>query len=306
MLDDLARPLPPRRPPGPGAPAQPGRARRAASRTSSPASARRAKPARVVAVTGSGGVGKSTLVGKLIEQIRAAGPDGRRAGLRSAKPAHRRRPARRPLPHAGPARRRRRLHPQPGRRRRPRAPSPSTSTRMIRLLEAFGFDVVLIETVGAGQGDTAVRDLADVRRAAAAAGDRRRPAMGEGRPARSGRRRRRSTRPTCPGRSASRPRCCRPWPFLLGQRLPCCVSAHGLATEWIACGRDRRPSSAARAGRQTRPCCDWRQETLAARLAAGLASGRTDLQQLLALAAQRGIRSAGGGCSTSAAGLVAL
>src|SRR6202011_5030136 len=33
---------------------------------------------------------------------------------------------------------------------------------MVRLLEAFGFDVVLIETVGAGQGDTAVRDLADV------------------------------------------------------------------------------------------------------------------------------------------------
>ena len=32
---------------------------------------------------------------------------------------------------------------------------------MVRLLEAFGFDVVLIETVGAGQGDTAVRELAD-------------------------------------------------------------------------------------------------------------------------------------------------
>src|SRR5262249_47402231 len=33
---------------------------------------------------------------------------------------------------------------------------------LVRLLEAFGFDVVLIETVGAGQGDTVVRDLADV------------------------------------------------------------------------------------------------------------------------------------------------
>jgi LAO/AO transport system kinase len=33
---------------------------------------------------------------------------------------------------------------------------------MIRLLERFGFDVVLVETVGAGQGDTAVRELADV------------------------------------------------------------------------------------------------------------------------------------------------
>jgi putative protein kinase ArgK-like GTPase of G3E family len=33
---------------------------------------------------------------------------------------------------------------------------------LVRLLEAFGFDLVLLETVGAGQGDTAVRELADV------------------------------------------------------------------------------------------------------------------------------------------------
>src|SRR5205085_8905846 len=33
---------------------------------------------------------------------------------------------------------------------------------LVHLLEAFGFDVVLIETAGAGQGDTAVRELADV------------------------------------------------------------------------------------------------------------------------------------------------
>src|SRR5439155_7956835 len=33
---------------------------------------------------------------------------------------------------------------------------------LIKLVEAFGFDVVLIETVGAGQGDTAVRELVDV------------------------------------------------------------------------------------------------------------------------------------------------
>jgi putative protein kinase ArgK-like GTPase of G3E family len=32
----------------------------------------------------------------------------------------------------------------------------------VRLLDAFGFDLLLIETVGAGQGDVAVRDLADV------------------------------------------------------------------------------------------------------------------------------------------------
>src|SRR5262249_37070641 len=33
---------------------------------------------------------------------------------------------------------------------------------MIRLLESFGFGTILIETVGAGQGDTAVVNLADV------------------------------------------------------------------------------------------------------------------------------------------------
>jgi putative protein kinase ArgK-like GTPase of G3E family len=33
---------------------------------------------------------------------------------------------------------------------------------LIHLCEAFGFDVVLVETVGAGQGDTAVRALVDV------------------------------------------------------------------------------------------------------------------------------------------------
>ena len=33
---------------------------------------------------------------------------------------------------------------------------------IIRLLEGFGFDVIFVETVGAGQGDVAVAALADV------------------------------------------------------------------------------------------------------------------------------------------------
>ena len=33
---------------------------------------------------------------------------------------------------------------------------------MIDLFGRFGFDVVIVETVGAGQGDTAVREVADV------------------------------------------------------------------------------------------------------------------------------------------------
>ena len=33
---------------------------------------------------------------------------------------------------------------------------------MIDLFGRFGFDTVIVETVGAGQGDTAIRDVADV------------------------------------------------------------------------------------------------------------------------------------------------
>jgi LAO/AO transport system kinase len=119
------------------------------------------RPARVVAVTGSAGVGKSTLVGKLIEQARNQGQTvavlacdpqsplsgGALLGDRFRMPA---RPDDagvfiRSLAAAG------------GRGALAEHLGP-----LIRLLEAFGFDVVLIETVGAGQGDTAVRDLADV------------------------------------------------------------------------------------------------------------------------------------------------
>jgi LAO/AO transport system ATPase len=119
------------------------------------------KPARVVAVTGSGGVGKSTLVGKLIEQAREHGqtvavlacdPEsplsgGALLGDRFRMPA---RPdddgvfIRSLAAHGG------------------RGALAEHLDQLIRLLEAFGFDVVILETVGAGQGDTAVRGLADV------------------------------------------------------------------------------------------------------------------------------------------------
>ena len=120
-----------------------------------------ARPARVVAVTGSGGVGKSTLVGKLIEQVRgqeqsvavlACDPQsplsgGALLGDRFRMPA---RPDDdgvfiRSLAAAG-----------------GHGALAEHLDALIRLLEAFGFDVVLIETVGAGQGDTVVRELVDV------------------------------------------------------------------------------------------------------------------------------------------------
>jgi LAO/AO transport system ATPase len=120
-----------------------------------------ARPARVVAVTGSGGVGKSTLVGKLIEEIRRHGQSvavlacdpqsplsgGALLGDRFRMPA---RPDDdsvfiRSLAAAG-----------------GHGALAEHLPALVRLLEVFGFDVVLIETVGAGQGDTVVRDLVDV------------------------------------------------------------------------------------------------------------------------------------------------
>jgi len=120
-----------------------------------------ARPARIVAVTGSGGVGKSSLIGKLIELLRSRGQtvavlacDPESALTGGALLADRVRMPSRPddpgvyirsvtalTGHQGIAEH---LH------------------LMIQLLKAFGFDVVLLETAGVGQGDTAVWDLADV------------------------------------------------------------------------------------------------------------------------------------------------
>ena len=120
-----------------------------------------AKPARVVAITGPGGVGKSTLVGKLIEHVRSLGltvavlacdPQSPLSG--GALLGDRFRMPSRP-DDAGVFIRS--LAAVSG-----RGAIAEHLTLMVRLLEAFGFDVVLIETVGAGQGDTAVRELADV------------------------------------------------------------------------------------------------------------------------------------------------
>lgn len=120
-----------------------------------------AKPSRVVALTGSGGVGKSTLVGKLIEHLReqkqtvavlACDPEsplsgGALLGDRFRMPA-------RPDDEGAYIRS---LAAAPG-----HGAIAENLDAMIRVLEVWGFEVVLIETVGAGQGDTAVRTLADV------------------------------------------------------------------------------------------------------------------------------------------------
>jgi LAO/AO transport system ATPase len=119
------------------------------------------RPGRVVAVTGSGGVGKSTLIGKLIELLRGR---GQTVAVLACDPQS-------PLSGGALLGDRFRMPTRPNDDgvfiRSVAAPSGQGAigehlAAMVRLLEAFGFDVILIETVGAGQGDTAVRDLADV------------------------------------------------------------------------------------------------------------------------------------------------
>ncbi len=117
-------------------------------------------PARVVAFTGSGGVGKSSLIGKLIPIVRA---QGKKIAVLACDPQS---------PLSGGA--------LLGDRFRMGSPLDdgifirslaAVSGRgaiadhvdaMIRLCESFGFDVIFVETVGSGQGDVAVRNLADV------------------------------------------------------------------------------------------------------------------------------------------------
>jgi LAO/AO transport system ATPase len=119
-----------------------------------------ARPARVIAVTGSGGVGKSTLIGKLLEQLRAA---GKTVAVLACDPQS-------PLSGGALLGDRFRMPSRPDdagvfiRSLATASGSGSVAEHLdvlVRLLEVFGFDVVLIETVGAGQGDTAVRRLAD-------------------------------------------------------------------------------------------------------------------------------------------------
>jgi LAO/AO transport system ATPase len=122
---------------------------------------RPAKPARVVALTGAGGVGKSTLAGKLIETIRGR---NLRVAVLACDPQS-------PLSGGALLGDRFRMPSRPdddGVFIRSLAAAGGRGAladhldALTRLLEAFGFDVVLIETVGAGQGDTAVLELADV------------------------------------------------------------------------------------------------------------------------------------------------
>ncbi|HEX3725668.1 MAG TPA: AAA family ATPase [Pirellulales bacterium] len=118
-------------------------------------------PAPVIAITGNAGVGKSTLVGKLAELLRS---EGKSVAILACDPQS-------PLTGGALLGDRVRMPSRPDDLgiyiRSLAAPSGHQALAehvdlMIRLLSTFGFGVVLLETVGSGQGDTAVRDLADV------------------------------------------------------------------------------------------------------------------------------------------------
>jgi LAO/AO transport system kinase len=119
-----------------------------------------APSARVVAFTGSGGVGKSTLIGKLIPLVRS---QNLKVAVLACDPQS---------PLSGGAllgdRFRMGSTVDDGIFIRSLAALSGHGALadhldvMIRLLETFGFDVIFLETVGAGQGDVTVRQFSDV------------------------------------------------------------------------------------------------------------------------------------------------
>jgi LAO/AO transport system ATPase len=116
---------------------------------------------RVIAVTGAGGVGKSTLTGKLIEVIRRA---QRSVAVLACDPQS-------PLTGGALLGDRIRMPSRPDDDavfiRSLATPSGHSGVaphvvRMIDLFRRFGFEIVIVETVGAGQGDTTIGAVVDV------------------------------------------------------------------------------------------------------------------------------------------------
>lgn len=119
----------------------------------------------VVGFTGSGGVGKSSLIGKLIERISAEGRTSTKrpsVAVLACDPQS-------PLTGGALLGDRIRMTSEPRDNlfiRSLAVPSGREALAnhlelILEVTKAFGFDVILLETVGAGQGDTAIREFAD-------------------------------------------------------------------------------------------------------------------------------------------------
>ena len=145
-----------------------GRRRAAAAPRCTPRPSARKTP--VLGITGTGGAGKSSLTDELIRRLRLDQDDALRIAVISHRPVaaqERRRAARRPHPHerdrargsgsgarASSCARWRRA--TSAARSAPRCPTCSPPCK------AAGFDLVIVETSGIGQGDAAIVPLVDV------------------------------------------------------------------------------------------------------------------------------------------------
>lgn len=114
----------------------------------------------VVGLTGSPGVGKSTSTSALVTAYRRRGQAGRRPGRRPVLAVLRRRAARRPRPDVRPRLGPGRLHPLDG-DARPPGRTGLVGPQAIRVLDAAGCDVILVETVGVGQSEVEIASQAD-------------------------------------------------------------------------------------------------------------------------------------------------
>lgn len=116
---------------------------------------------RIVAFTGSGGVGKSSLIGRLTEHLRAKDVSVAVLACDPQSPLTGGALLGDRIRMSGPT-------DDPGLFIRSVATTAGHQAvaenvdLMAQLLAEFGFDIVLLETVGAGQGDVAVREVADV------------------------------------------------------------------------------------------------------------------------------------------------
>ena len=190
--------------------------------------------AHLVGVTGAPGSGKCTLVAALVGEARKGGPTGGGDRDRPVEPDHRWRDPGRPRAHADPRRRLATCSSVRWRRAATRAAwRPARSPRP-QSMDAAGFPLIFIETVGTGQSEVEVAAIADTTMVVQSPGDGRRGPGDQGRSARGGRpRRRQQVRP--PGR---RPR-----------RLPAASDAHRRRAARPRDGRSAAPQAARRAAR---------------------------------------------------------